>query len=130
MTLGDNYVLVELSYYNMFHNFFSLIFELNVEGYKVILAHPERYGYFHDKIEMYQELKDRGLFLQLNTISLSGYYTPKVKKVAEKIIDMGLYGFAGSDLHSEEYFFNLKKSLYNPALAKLIESGNLLNNTL
>jgi len=130
LTFGDNYVLVELSYYNMYHGFFSLIFDMNCAGFKVILAHPERYAYFHDRYDVYEDLKARGLFFQLNTISLSGYYTPKVQKVAERLIEMGLYDFAGSDMHNEVYYNNLVKALHNPHLQTLIDSGKLKNHRL
>ncbi len=130
LTFGDRYLLVELSYFYMYNGFFSLLFDLNVAGYKIILAHPERYSYFHDKYEVYEDLKNRGLYFQLNTISLSGYYSKKVKKTAEKLIELGFYDFAGSDLHNDDYFINFKKALYNKYLEELIESAKLKNNLL
>jgi protein-tyrosine phosphatase len=130
MTFGDKYLLVELSYYNMYHGFFNVVFNLNIDGYKIILAHPERYGYFHDRFDVYEDLKARGLYFQLNTISLSGYYTPKVQKTAEKLIDMGLYDFAGSDMHNMDYMLNFRKALSSPYMHKLIESGKLMNHLL
>lgn len=130
LTMGNNYVLVELSFYNMYHGFFSTLFDMNVAGFKVILAHPERYSYFHDKYDLYEDLKARGLYFQLNAISLSGYYTPKVRKTAEKLIEMGFYDFVGSDLHNVDYFNNLVKSFHNKHLEKLIDSGNIKNNLL
>ncbi|MDD3876335.1 MAG: hypothetical protein PHT69_06915 [Bacteroidales bacterium] len=130
LTFGDKYLLVEMSYYNMYKNFFQLLFELNVDGYKVILAHPERYAYLHNNMETYQEIKSRGLYFQLNTISLSGYYSEKVKKVAESLIDMELYDFAGTDLHNDVYFMNFKKALYSKHFLKLAESGKLKNHLL
>ena len=128
--MSSKYILVELSYYNMYIGFFNLIFNLHVDGYKIILAHPERYSYFHNKTNIYEDLKARGLYFQLNIISLSGYYSPIVKKTAEKLIDMGFYDFAGSDLHNMDYFFNFQKALYNPNLQKLIDSGKLKNHLL
>jgi len=130
LTFGDNYLLVELSYFYFYNGFFSLLFELNVAGYKVILAHPERYSYFHDKYDIYEEMKNRGLYFQLNTISLSGYYSKKVQKTAEKLIDLGFIDFAGSDIHNIDYFLNFKKTLHNIYLEKLINSGKLKNNLL
>jgi len=130
MTFGDNYILVELSYYSMFPNFFSYVFDMNIAGYKIILAHPERYSYFHDRWDLYEDLKARGLYFQLNTISLAGYYTNKVQKTAEKLIDLGMYDFAGSDMHNEDYYNNLIKALHSTHLEKLLASGKLKNNLL
>jgi len=130
MTLKDKYILVELSYYNMYHGFFNLVFNLNIDGYKIVLAHPERYSYFHNKFDLYEDLKSRGVFFQLNTISLSGYYSPKVRETAEKLIELGFYDFAGSDMHNMDYMNNFVKALYNPKLQTLIDSGKLKNNIL
>jgi len=127
MTFGDKYVLVELSYYNFNSLFFEYVFQLNVAGYKVVLAHPERYAYFHDKIDVYEDLKARGVLFQLNIISLSGYYSDKVRKVAEKLVDLGLVDFAASDMHNFIYYENFLKALGSSHMHKLIESGKLKN---
>ena len=103
---------------------------MNIAGYKIILAHPERYSYLHNKYDLYEDLKARGLYFQLNTISLTGYYSPAVQKTAEKLIDMGLYDFAGSDMHNEVYYNNFINALRCSYLEKLIASGKLKNHLL
>ena len=130
MTLGDNYVLVELSYYDPHPNFSQLLFELQLEGFKIILAHPERYTYWFNDFKKYEELKDRNIFLQLNTISLSGYYTLPVKKMAEKLIDNNMIDFLGTDMHNQTYMQGLEKSLVEKYLDKILSSGKLLNDSL
>jgi len=130
LTFGNKYLLVELSYYNMNSNFFQLAFELNIEGYNVILAHPERYLYLSDNFNMFEDIKSRGIYFQLNILSLSGYYSPKIKKTAEKLIDLGLYDFAGSDLHNMDYYNNFYKSLFSKHLEKLVLSNKLKNKYL
>ena len=50
LTFGDNYILVELSFMEAPKNLFDIIFKLQLEGYKVVLAHPERYAYYTWKI--------------------------------------------------------------------------------
>lgn len=130
MTFGDNYVLIELPYYSPPQNLSELLFEMQVAGYKIILAHPERYVYWHGMFSKLEELKDREVFFQLNTISLSGYYSLSTKKISEKLIDAGMIDFLGSDLHSFQYFKLLEKTLYEPALEKLLYSGKLKNQNL
>ncbi|MEE4176570.1 MAG: CpsB/CapC family capsule biosynthesis tyrosine phosphatase [Bacteroides sp.] len=130
MTFGQNYVLVELPYYSPPQNLSELLFEMQVAGYRVILAHPERYVYWHHNFSKLEELKDREVFFQLNTISLSGYYSLTTKKISEKLIDAGMIDFLGSDLHSFQYLKLLEKSLFEPALEKLLNSGKLKNQTL
>ena len=130
MTFGDNYVLIELSYFNPHPNLKGFIFDLQVEGYKVILAHPERYSYWFNDWKKFTELKDRDVFFQLNLVSLAGHYPEPVKKFAEKLIDEGLVEFAGSDAHNERYVDSLKQARVEKSLDRLIRSGKLLNHTL
>jgi protein-tyrosine phosphatase len=130
LTFGDNYVLIELPYFHMPPNLHEISFELQVSGYKIILAHPERYMYWHHDFTKYQELKDRGIFFQMNMMSVSGYYSPEVKKMAERLIDLGMIDFLGSDLHNYKYLDFLKKSLYEPYLDKVLQSGNIKNHLL
>lgn len=130
MTFGNNYVLIELPYYSPPQNLSELLFELQVAGYNVILAHPERYVYWHNQFSKLEELKNRNVFFQLNTISLSGFYSLPTKKLSEKLIDAKMIDFLGSDLHSFQYFKLIEKTLYEPALLKLINSGMLKNQEL
>ena len=130
LTFGDKYILVECSYFSPHPNLYTFIFNLQIEGYKVILAHPERYSYWFNNFKKYEDLKDRGVFFQLNTISLCGYYDNMVKKNAEKIIDAGMIDFLGSDMHNFNYLNALKNSQHEKYLAKVLETSKILNSTL
>ena len=130
LTFGNGHLLVELSYFAPPDNINSMIFELNVERYKIILAHPERYSYWHDNFKKFEELKDRDVKFQMNVISLSGRYDKNVKKMAEKMIDAEMIDFIGSDMHNESYMAYFEKSLSNKHLEKLINSGKLQNSLL
>ena len=127
LTFGDNYVLVELSYFNKSFNTSKYFFELRSAGYKVVLAHPERYPYFHsDSLEMYQEIVDSGVFLQLNLTSLTGVYGKSSKAIAEKLIDKSLIHFAATDTHNLRHIQYLKNCFESDYLYKLSKL-NLLN---
>lgn len=131
LTFSQNYVLVEVSFLNKPDNLESTIFDLIIAGYKPILAHPERYPYWHNEIDKYQRVKDLGALLQLNILSLTEYYSEGVKRTAEKLIDMGMIDFLGTDMHNERHLETLNtKVLYEPYLHKLLASGKLLNCTL
>ncbi len=130
LSFSDKYILVELSYFNPHPNLKSFIFNLQVDGYKVILAHPERYTYWFNDFGKFEDLKDRGVFFQLNSVSLAGYYPEPVKKFAEKLIDKGMIDFIGSDAHNMRYLEALEKSLKERSLVKLISSEKLLNGSL
>jgi len=130
MTFGDNYILVELSYYSEPMNLKQLFFDLQLDGYKIILAHPERYTYWHNNLNTYQELFDRSIYLQLNINSLTGWYSKESQKIAKELIDRKLIKLLGTDLHNEVYLNQLKLSLREPYLKKVIDSGLILNSEL
>ena len=130
LTFSNNYVLFEVSYLNPPDNIDSMIFMLQSEGYKPIIAHPERYPYWYDSFEKYEQLADRGVLLQLNINSLTGHYSPKTQQVAEKLIEKNLISFIGSDCHHLGHQNLMQKAVYSPYLKKLFDSGKLLNSTL
>jgi protein-tyrosine phosphatase len=130
LSFSDRYILVELSYFNPNPNLKSFVFNLQVDGYKVILAHPERYTYWFSDFSKYEDLKDRGVFFQVNLVSLVGFYPDPVKKMAEKLMEKGMIDFVGTDMHNMNYMQALEKCLKEKSLVKLIESGKLLNEKL
>ena len=102
---------------------------MQASGYKPIVAHPERYMFFHNKMEKYRELKDRGCYLQLNLLSLSGYYGKNIMSVANALMEKGLYDYCGSDMHHERHAQALKGMLQSKAYSSLI-SYPFLNSKL
>lgn len=106
------------------------IFNLQLAGYKPILAHPERYPYWHGDLEKYQEIHDKGVLLQVNLNSLTGVYSPMVKKVAEKLLRAGVVSFIGTDCHNEGHLKVSRQARYNRALAEWLASGQCRNREL
>jgi tyrosine-protein phosphatase YwqE len=130
LTFGKNYLLFEISYMNPPDNLYHVIFKMQTQGYKPVLAHPERYNFWHKEFEKYEAFIDKGVLLQMNINSLSGYYSIPTKKVAEQMIEKNMISFVGSDCHHMGHINLMKEVVYEPHLQKLVESGNLLNNTL
>lgn len=117
LTVYENYVLVEMSYLAESPFLNDALFQLQARGYSPILAHPERYNFYHHEYKQYRELKERGCLLQLNTIAITGYYGSHVKKAALKLLEDGLYDYCGSDMHHTRHF---------NALNSILSSGKLL----
>ncbi|KGO84298.1 histidinol phosphatase [Flavobacterium beibuense F44-8] len=111
LTLKDNYVLVEMSYINPPINLYDILFELQVAGYKPVLAHPERYLFYHSKFEEYYRLKKAGCLLQLNLLSVTGYYGEGVLKTAERLLNEKLIDFTGSDTHHMKHATAFKSKI-------------------
>ena len=111
MTLKDNYVLVELSYVNPPLALKEIIFEIKQKGYQPVLAHPERYNYYHQNPKIYDELKNLGVLFQLNLLSTIGYYGPGVAKIADLLLKCENIDFVGSDIHHTRHLEAFQKSL-------------------
>lgn len=131
LNFGSKYVLFELSYMSRSRSMETTFFDLNVNGYKPILAHPERYPYLADKgLEEYQKIKDAGVLLQINMFSLVGYYGKQAQFIAQELINNNMVDFIGSDIHNRAQIDVFKSCLQSEYLQKLIESNQLKNNTL
>ncbi len=103
LTFGENYILIEMSFVAPSPNIETVIFELCIKGLQPIMAHPERYIYYHDSFDKYQRLIDLGCLLQVNLLSLAGYYGNYPKKAAERMIKNNMIQFAGTDMHHERH---------------------------
>lgn len=117
--LKDNKVLVEMSYSNPPINLYDLLFDIQVAGYQPILAHPERYGVYHNNFDEYYKLKEAGCLFQMNLLSLSTYYGKGVQKTAKKLIKNELIDFVGTDTHHQRHL-NALAAINTPANAKLL----------
>ena len=109
MTLPGRQVLVEMSYQFERRDLLDQLFQLQLGDYQPILAHPERYLYYHKRYAFYAQLKERGCKFQLNLLSLSGYYGPAVRKVAQNLVKEGMIEYVGTDLHHTKHLHALKE---------------------
>jgi len=122
LCLKDKYLLIEMSYLAETPNIDQIIFNLQIKGYVVILAHPERYNFYHLNLDRYQRLKELGCLFQLNLLSVTGYYGKEVKKIASYLLKNNLYDLAGTDLHHDKHLSVLKDKVRNGELYKAIGS--------
>ena len=108
MTLSENIILTEFSYASMPDEPSKISFEIQMAGYKPILAHPERYPYYYKNFKIYNQLSDLGFLLQVNLLSLTGYYGKEAAKAAKYMLDNNLVSYLGTDLHHERHLNLLK----------------------
>jgi protein-tyrosine phosphatase len=131
LPFGKKQVLIEMSYAVESPNLKEAIFNLQTKGFRPILAHPERYPYFFHKVNYYEELMDCGCDLQINLLSLTGYYGKPIKSMAEKLIDKGWISWVGTDLHHERHLGALMQlSTDTKALRYIDKIKNLRNPSL
>lgn len=111
LCIHKNYILVEFPLFSRPINLYDMLFEIKIRDYKIIIAHPERYLYFHNSMKKYEKLKEYGVYFQLNLLALVGYYGKDVKKIAERLLENGMYDFTGTDIHNEGH---IQQFISNP----------------
>lgn len=130
LTFGNKLLLFELPFISEPNMLLQVIFQMQTQGYRPVLAHPERYAFWYTDFSKYERLKERGVLFQLNLVALSGAYGPQARQIAERLIDAGAYELLGSDCHNMNHVEAIRNTLTRPYLHKLIASGKLLNSTL
>jgi len=112
LTLKDNMVLVEISYFQAPINLSEILFKLQTSGYRPVLAHPERYAFYHSKdLSKYKNLKERGCLFQLNALSLTQHYGGDMQKIAYKLLEAGMIDFIGTDTHRVQHLEKLSNTV-------------------
>lgn len=96
----DRSILVEMSYLFRSPNLEDALFELQMAGFKPILAHPERYLYMADRLEEFGRLHENGCRFQLNYISFTGAYGLDSLRIIRYLARRGHCDFLSTDLHS------------------------------
>jgi protein-tyrosine phosphatase len=109
LTLKDRFVLVEMSYFNAPINLYDVLFQLQLKGYTPILAHPERYHFYHTDFKSYYKLKQAGCLFQLNLLSLTNHYGKGVEKISKMLLKENMYDFIGTDTHHQSHLEMLLK---------------------
>src|SRR4030095_12432060 len=127
LSFGENLVLVELSIASEPLDFRAILFEMQMQGYQPVIAHPERYVYHERNKEFFEDLKTAGYFFQLNIMALAGAYGKSVNELAKYFIKHQYYELAGTDLHNPHQLAHLHNHSIVHGLKELFDSGKLLN---
>lgn len=127
LTISGNMVLVEFSMASPPLDLKEMLFDLQLQGYQPVIAHPERYVYHERNKEFFVELKAAGYLFQLNINSLAGFYGKASQNLAQYFIKQDYYDLAGTDLHAARHLETLSHSAIEAPLARLLEKGRLLN---
>jgi protein-tyrosine phosphatase len=131
LTIKDNLVLVELSFIVPALNLKDMLFQLQLNGYQPILAHPERYLYFAGNKAWYDQLRDSGCYFQLNLLSFADHYGREARDLALYLVKKGYVDYLGTDLHHSRHLELLRFSQpINKAVQQLHDKGLLRNSTL
>ena len=131
LTFGtENYLLFELSFFDEPPRLNEIIWKMREKGLSPVLAHVERYGYWHKDYDKIEEMINRGVKIQVNVGSIIGAYGPEVKKVAEKLIEDKVINFVGSDCHHEQHLEMINHASRLPIFHSLVQQEQILNKSL
>lgn len=122
LNVVENYVLVEMSYFQAPINLAEILFKIQNRNLKPILAHPERYAFYHENnLDKYEDLKARGCKFQLNMLSLTPHYGIGMQKKAFQLLEHKMIDFISSDAHRMEHLDKIGTIKLNKKQLQLIE---------
>jgi tyrosine-protein phosphatase YwqE len=130
LTLGKNLILIEMSYVGASPNMERTIFQLRMRGLQPVLAHPERYVFYHNDFSAYQRLADMGCLMQINLLSLAGYYGKSIKLVAEKLVQRQMVDLLGTDMHHGKHMAALQQLASTKEFYTMFKDVNIRNKAL
>lgn len=130
LTFADDYILVETGFINKPQMLLDTIFQLEMAGFKPILAHPERYQYLIADKKLQEELIDRKLLFQVNLLSFTGFYSKQVKDFGEMLVERGVVALLGTDCHNTRYLDMLETLPKHQKIYEKIQKLDLINTQL
>ena len=123
-------ILVELSFFGAPPDLENRIFQLRLQGYSPILAHPERYSYYIGNLDALERICDLGCDLQVNILSITGHYGPQVAKWAKTLLDKGMVSYLGTDMHHARHLKELQAALRQKDLLRILQRHTFKNQDL
>jgi len=127
LTISQNMVLVEFSLAYEPMDLREILFEMQLQGYQPVIAHPERYIYPEKGRIFFEELKDSDYLFQLNILSLVGLYGKEPQKNAHWLVEKQFYDFAGTDIHNIRQLEALFDPVISSGLKRMMDSGKIRN---
>jgi protein-tyrosine phosphatase len=92
-------LLVETPYGELPTMFEDMLFQIQVRGFRVLLAHPERNPSFQRDPDRLDELVERGTLLQLTAASLAAGSRSRAERLARRLVTRGRAHVIASDAH-------------------------------
>lgn len=94
---ATSYILIEFPFTDYKNEYDETLYNISLSGYKIIIAHPERYQYVRDNIDFCKRWIKEGYLLQCNQNSLFNGN----EKLVVNMIKKGYVSFIASDAHNE-----------------------------
>ncbi len=98
---GGPWLLVEPPFAPVASGLDTLLLELQGDGHRIVLAHPERCPAFHRDPEMLAELVRGGIVTSITAGSLVGQFGEQARRFALTLVRQGMVHNVASDAHDE-----------------------------
>jgi protein-tyrosine phosphatase len=96
---GGPYLLIESPLAFTTDHIDTMLFDLQVRGHDVLLAHPERSAHMHREPERLHGLAERGVLMSVTASSMSGRFGETVRRFTLWMFKEGLVHNVSSDAH-------------------------------
>ncbi|MDO4289354.1 MAG: capsular biosynthesis protein, partial [Eubacterium sp.] len=89
----------------------DFLYRLHAKGYATILAHPERYDFIQQDPNLAIDFIRKGTLIQVNALSLIGFYGSRAKETAEIMLSHNMVQFLSSDAHRVKSYELMPRAL-------------------
>ncbi|HAL48352.1 MAG: hypothetical protein FI707_16975 [SAR202 cluster bacterium] len=97
---GTEYILVEMPFFGRPNWVEEVLFQIQLQGLKPVLAHPERIEAFQRDPDMLAMFVDRGILTQVTAGSPVGHFGRRVERITRDMLDRNLVHILASDTHN------------------------------
>jgi protein-tyrosine phosphatase len=97
---GGRYFLLEPPHHVAPPRFEESVFNFVITGYVPVITHPERLSWINTHYEVFKQLAQRGVWMQITSGSLTGRFGNGAKYWGERMLDEGLVHILATDAHS------------------------------
>lgn len=109
---GTSFVLIEWPRLQLPPGTDRVIDNIRQQGYRPIVAHPERYAGMTQSFGLAGRWREMGAFLQVNYGSLVGRYGADARIVANRLLKQGWVDYLASDFHGHSSLKLYKKEAW------------------
>ncbi|MBR3319763.1 hypothetical protein IKG20_00430 [Candidatus Saccharibacteria bacterium] len=109
---GSEFLLIELPMSGNFEGYEDIFYNLQVEGYRIVLAHPERYISTQKDFSILERLHNQGILFQCNLGSIIGQYGKHAEKTLKKLAKKDLIFAFGTDVHHFRNFDEIDEAVF------------------
>ena len=103
LSLGAGpFLLVETPYAGGAHFLEDVVFDLDLRGFRAILAHPERCAMFDGDRDRLARLVEHGVLCSVNAGSMAGQFGRRVKDFTVYLFRNGMVHNVASDSHDDD----------------------------